>query len=80
MRWPNVLRIEAVVKPVLAVDWDRVEPLTLDPAATPITAELAPALGGATDMSKVARIDLETLPEGFRLAAAHLPGGAEGLR
>lgn len=67
LRWPNVLRIEAVVKPVLAVDWDRVEPLTLDPAATAITAELAPALGGATDMSKVSHIDLASLPEGFRL-------------
>lgn len=67
LRWPNVLRIEAVVKPVLAVDWDVVDPLTLDPAATAITAELAPALGGATDMSKVSHIDLASLPEGFRL-------------
>jgi len=62
-----VLRIEAVVTPVLAVDWDRVDPLSLDPAATAITAELAPALGGATDMSKVSHIDLASLPEGFRL-------------
>lgn len=67
LRWPNVLRIEAVVKPVLVVDWDRVESLALDPAATAITAELAPALGGATDMSKVSHIDLAALPEGFRL-------------
>ena len=67
LRWPNVLRIETVVKPVLTVDWNAVDVLTLDPAATAISAELAPALGGATDMSKVRNIDLASLPEGFRL-------------
>jgi hypothetical protein len=68
LRWPNVLRIETVVKPVLTVDWNaRSTSLTLDPAATAISAELAPALGGATDMSKVRNIDLASLPEGFRL-------------
>lgn len=67
LRWPNILRIEQVVRPLLAVDWSKVLPLTLDPAATAITAELAPALGGATDLSKVTQIDLAALPEGFRL-------------
>lgn len=67
LRWPNVLRIETVVKPELIVDWERVEFLTLDPAATAITAEIAPALGGAADMSKVTAIDLSRLPEEFRL-------------
>lgn len=67
IRWPNVLRVDAVVKPVLSVDWEKVDPLVLDPARTPISAELAPAVGGATDMSKVKVIDLEKLPEEFRL-------------
>lgn len=67
IRWPNVLRVDAVVKPVLAVAWDKVDILTLDPAQTPISAELAPAVGGATDLSKVESIDLEKLPEEFRL-------------
>ncbi len=67
IRWPNVLRIDTVVKPMLTVDWERVEPLALDPALTAIAAELAPALGGAADLSKVKVIDLEKLPEGFRL-------------
>lgn len=67
IRWPNVLRIEAVVRPTLVVDWDKVETLTLDPTATPISAEIAPAVGGAADMSKVHVIDLEKLPEEFRL-------------
>jgi type III restriction enzyme len=67
IRWPNVLRIDSVVQPVLVVDWAKVEALSLDPAKTPVSAELAPALGGATDLSKVQVIDLEKLPEGFRL-------------
>ena len=67
LRRPNVLRVETVVKPELAIDWSKVQPLVLDPASTPISAELAPALGGATDMGKVTAIDLEKLPDGFRL-------------
>lgn len=67
IRWPNVLRVDAVVKPVLVIDWDSVDTLTLDPANTHVSAELAPALGGATDMSKVEEINLEKLPEEFRL-------------
>lgn len=65
--WPNVLRIESVVKPVLTINWEKVGILGIDPASTPISAELAPALGGAADMSKVRSIDLEAIPEGFRL-------------
>lgn len=67
IRWPNVLRVDAVVRPVLTVDWTKVEPLRLDPAQTPISAEIAPALGGAANMSQVHIIDLEQLPEEFRL-------------
>ena len=67
IRWPNVLRIDSVVRPVLVVDWNKVDALTLDPAQTPITAEIAPALNGATDWNKVHVIDLEKLPDEFRL-------------
>ncbi len=67
IRWPNVLRVDTVVKQVLTVDWGKVEPLTLDPAQTPISVEIAPALGGATDWGRVEVIDLEKLPEAFRL-------------
>ncbi len=67
IRWPNVLRVDPVVKPVLAVRWDDVEPLELKPEETPISADIAPALGGATDWSKIHVIDLEQLPEAFRL-------------
>lgn len=67
IKWPNVLRVETIISNQLVVDWEKVEPLGLDPATTPISAELAPALGGATDLSKVTAIDLETLPDEFRL-------------
>ena len=67
IRWPNVLRVDTVVRPLLVVDWEKVGVLTLDPARTPISVEIAPAVGGATDMSKVHEIDLEKLPEEFRL-------------
>ncbi len=67
VRWPNVVRIETVVRPTLVVDWTKVETLELDPAQIPIAAELAPALGGAADLSKVEKIDLERIPESFRL-------------
>lgn len=67
IRWPNLLRVDTVVKPELVIDWRAVEPLVLNPTETIISADIAPAVGGATDMSKVHVIDLEKLPEGFRL-------------
>ena len=90
IRWPNVLRVDTVVRPTLVIDWAKVERLTLDPAKTPVVAEIAPALGGATDISKVVRIDLELLPEEFRQqrlifkatakAFAAIAGGFSGNR
>ncbi|MFO1305362.1 MAG: DEAD/DEAH box helicase family protein [Burkholderiales bacterium] len=67
IRWPNVLRVNPTVRPVLAVDWAKVETLKLNPSETPISAEIAPAVGGATDWSKIHVIDLEQLPDEFRL-------------
>lgn len=66
VRWPNVLRVDTIVRPTLSVQWTNVASLSLDPAQTPISAELAPAVGGATDLGKTTRIDLEKLPEDFR--------------
>ena len=67
IRWPNVLRVDTVVRPTLVVDWAQVDVLTLDPAQTVISADIAPAVGGATDVSQIHAIDLEQLPEEFRL-------------
>jgi len=67
IRWPNVSRVDAIVRPGLALDWNRIEPLQLDPARTPIVAEMAPALGGAAAWDQITEIDLEKLPDEFRL-------------
>lgn len=67
IRWPNVLRIDTVLRPTLTMDWEVMEPLTLDPMQTPIHAEVAPALAGQADLSKVSEIDLEKAVEEFRL-------------
>lgn len=65
--WPNVLRVDFVVRPELVVDWSKVPPLKLDPAQIHVSADMAPALGGAADLAKAVSIDLEKLPEEFRL-------------
>jgi type III restriction enzyme len=67
IRWPNVLRVDIVVRPELTVDFKSMPKLKLDPAQTPIAVEIAPALGGATDWNKIVEIDLEKLPDEFRL-------------
>ena len=65
--WPNVLRVDVVVHSTLRVDWSKMTVLKLDPAKIHVSADMAPALGGAADLSKAVSIDLEKLPEEFRL-------------
>ena len=67
IKWPNILRVDHVVRPQLVVEWSKVAVLKIDPTAMAIRAEIAPALGGAADWSHVREIDLEKLPEEFRL-------------
>jgi type III restriction enzyme len=55
------------VRPQLVVEWSKVPPLTIDPAKVALHADIAPALGGAADWSQIVTIDLEQLPEEFRL-------------
>lgn len=67
IKWPNILRVDQVVRPELVVDWSKVAVLTIDPSSVALHADIAPALGGAADWSQVVSIDLEKLPEEFRL-------------
>jgi len=67
IRWPNVVRVDTIVRPGLKLDWAAMELLRLDPAATPLAAELAPAVGGASAWDQIKSIDLSLLPEEFRL-------------
>lgn len=65
--WPNVLRVDVIVRPELTVDWTAIPSLKIDPTQVHVSADLAPALGGSADLSKAVSIDLEALPEEFRL-------------
>lgn len=67
IRWPNVLRIESVLKRELVMDWTKVEVLTLDPMNTPLSADVAPSLTSAPNLAMVSEIDLEKATEDFRL-------------
>lgn len=67
IRWPNVLRIESVLKRELVMDWSKVEVLKLDPMNTPLTADVAPSLTSAQNLAMVSEIDLEKATEDFRL-------------
>lgn len=66
IRWPNVVRIERVFQPALALDWAKVRTLELDAAQTAQVAEMAPVLEGKPDVSQVSRIELERLAREFR--------------
>lgn len=67
IRWPNVDRIDNVLKPELVMDWQGVEPLKLDPSQTPLNADIAPSLTGSPNLGMVTEIDLEKAVEDFRL-------------
>ena len=67
INWPNVLRVDAIVRSKLQVDWAKVDILELRPEITPSMVEMAPVLAGHTDLSKVSLIDLTQLEERFRL-------------
>jgi len=64
--WPNIVRIDRAFKPVLSLDWDKVQPLVLDAFSVRQIAELAPILDGKPDLTKITEIDLEKLSSEFR--------------
>ena len=66
IRWPNIVRIEHVYRPRLALDWDGVESLALNASETAQVAELAPVVDGKPDVSKINDIDLEQLACEYR--------------
>ncbi|MDN5870464.1 MAG: DEAD/DEAH box helicase family protein [Nitrococcus sp.] len=66
IRWPNVVRIDCVFQPTLALDWDKAHTLELNAVQTVQVAELAPILEGKPDVTKINRIELERLAREFR--------------
>nr|WP_277602432.1 DEAD/DEAH box helicase family protein [Parahaliea mediterranea] len=67
IRWPNIERIQEVLKPELTMDWNKVPHYSLDPAQTPLNAEIAPSLTGFPNLAQVSEIDLEKALDDFRL-------------
>lgn len=70
IRFPNVLRIEQKYKPVLRLDLNKVETLTLNAYDTREIAELAPVIEGKHDVTRLSEIDLETLYSQVRLQSS----------
>ena len=66
IHWPNIVRIDYVLRPTLTLDWNHVRPLELDAAQTAQVAELAPIIEGKPDVTQVDRIELERLAREFR--------------
>ncbi|HEX8247634.1 MAG TPA: DEAD/DEAH box helicase family protein [Pyrinomonadaceae bacterium] len=70
IRFPNVLRIEQKYKPVLRLDLDNIETLTLDAYDTREIAQLAPVIDGKHDVTRLSEIDLEKLYAEVRLQSS----------
>ena len=55
--WPNIERIDFDLKPILKVDWHKVDPLKVSDVRT--IAELAPEVNGQPNYDKIKIIDLK---------------------
>ena len=65
--WPEVLRLEYVMRQILSLDVNSVPEIELDAAGTRLTADLAPVIDGKTNLSMCSDIDLEKLYEAIRM-------------
>jgi type III restriction enzyme len=65
--WPNVLRIDYVYQPRLALDFDHLPPLTLNATDKIENAEMAAVVAGKPQLAALTEIDLAALAERFRL-------------
>jgi type III restriction enzyme len=67
IEWPNIIRIDRVLKPELSVDIENIKPLVLDASETRLRADLAAVIDGKTDLTKCTEIDLEKLDKNLRM-------------
>lgn len=65
--WPNIIRIDHVYKPTLALDMSKVSALELNAAETATLAEMAPIVEGKPDFTEISEIDLKELAHKFRM-------------
>jgi len=67
IQWPNVIRIDRILRPQLRVRWDEVQPLELNTSETREIARLAPVVDGKPNVEQIVQIDLENLAREYRL-------------
>ncbi|WP_423905972.1 BPTD_3080 family restriction endonuclease [Candidatus Spongiihabitans sp.] len=61
IRWPNVIRIDHVYRPLLTLDWQKVKILEIDPYETITQADLAAIISGQANPAVKAAIGLEKI-------------------
>jgi type III restriction enzyme len=65
--FPNIIRIDRKFKPILSIEIDNIDRLTLEASETRLRADLAPIVDGKTDLLKCTEIDLEKLERELRM-------------
>jgi type III restriction enzyme len=65
--WPNISRIDRVLKPKLTIDINNIDTLILEASEVRLRAELAPIIDGKVDAQKTTEIDLEKLSQELRM-------------
>ena len=64
--FPNIIRVEPVLRPELSLELQKTKPLELNASETAQIAELARIVDGQPDVSAVSSIDLEKLAREYR--------------
>jgi type III restriction enzyme len=67
MSWPNIIRVDTVLRPLLTLDLDKVAPLEINAFDTRLLAEMAPTVEGKPDFSRIEQIKLEGLAKEHRM-------------
>ena len=67
LSWPNIIRIDHVYKPVISLDWDKVNTIELDPYESITQAELAAMIGGKPNPAALTEIELSKIAEETRV-------------
>ena len=66
IKFPNIIRVEHVLRPKLSLDPEKTRPLVLNASETAQIAELARIVDGQPDVSQISSIDLENLAREYR--------------
>jgi len=65
--WPNILRINRTLKPILNLDLNKVKILNLDPEDTTTVVDMAEVIDGKPNLKTMTDIDVEKLNKKIRM-------------